>query len=285
MAPADRKISSVALSRTGRWLAAGTSDGAISVWDRATGTVAQHIQFDHGPLNDLQFSPDETLLAVAARDLVVYQLGQSALPRLLRSDGRNYGTVRFSADGTTILVVTGKATVEEIDVHSGASRIQICCSSIYGEVAFTPDRQTIVNAGHWPSLWDAGSGHLVAHLANDREFYAFRPIAFDDDGGTILMGSQNGRVYVWSLATKQLAAISPAQSQYVDVLTVLAGGWVAYAGLGKPLRLWNPQTGQHRSLPGAIPTSNLIRGPNGSVIFGTADRRIQYRDTRIRTAH
>ena len=102
-----------------------------------------------------------------------------------------------------------------------------------------------------------------------------------DAHGTILMGSQDGRVYIWDLTTKQLVAISPAQSDYVDTLAVSAAGWVVYASFGKALRLWNPQTGQQRSLPTALPTSNLILGPDGtSVIFGTAEGGIEYWDTR-----
>jgi WD40 repeat protein len=90
------------------------------------------------------------------------------------------------------------------------------------------------------------------------------------------MGSQDGRVYTWDLSTRQLVAISPPQSEYVDTLTVSATGWVVYAGFGKTLRLWNPQTGQERSFSVARPTSNLIIGPDGtSIIFGTANGGIE----------
>lgn len=90
------------------------------------------------------------------------------------------------------------------------------------------------------------------------------------------MGSQDGRVYAWDLATRQLIATSPAQSDYVDTLAVLRGGWIVYAAFGKVARLWNPETGQHRLLPAARPTSNVVAGPDGaSIIFGTADGAIE----------
>jgi WD40 repeat protein len=277
----ERRISNIALSRTGRWLAGGTSHGEITVWDSEGRTPSRQLDFHQGQLNDLQFSPDDALLAIANNDLGIYDLGQSAALRLLRSDGRYYGTVRFSLDGQSILVITAATLIETLDAHSGATRLKLCCSSLYGEVTFTPDGRAIANAGHWPSIWDAGTGQLVGHLATNRQFATFRPIAFDRDRGTILMGSQNGRVYIWNLTTEQLVAISPAQSDYVDLLAVSAAGWVAYASFGKVLRLWNPQTGQERSLPAALPTSNLIFVPGGTVIiFGTADGHIEYWDTR-----
>jgi WD40 repeat protein len=277
--PIERRISHVALSGTGRWLAGGTSQGKIAVWDQAGGTAPRQIDFRHGSLNDLQFSPDETLLAIAGGDVGIYDLQRSAGLRLLRSDERNYGTVRFSRDGQTVLVITGTSVIETLDPHSGATRLKVCCSSIYGEVAFTPDGKAIANAGHWPGVWDARSGLLVGRLTTNRQFYTFGPIAFDRTRGAILMGSQDGRVYVWDLTTKQLVAISAPQPEYVDALAVSATGWVVYAGFGKMLRLWNPWTGQQRSWPAARPTSNLILAPDGaSIIFGTADGGIEFWD-------
>jgi WD40 repeat protein len=231
-------------------------------------------------LNDLQFSPDERLLAVAGKDLALYLLEPSAAPRLLRSDGRNYGTVRFSHDGQTVLTVTGDGRIELLDARSGATRLSICCCTVYGEAAFTPDERSIANAGHWPGLWDARSGHLIARLTKDRQFHAFGPIAFDQSRGTILMGSQDGRVYCWDLTTRQLTAMSPPHPEYVNTIAVSSTGLVAYAGFGGTVRLWNPRTGDERSLIAARPTSNLVLGPDGATIaFGTADGAIECWDT------
>jgi WD40 repeat protein len=170
------------------------------------------------------------------------------------------------------LAVAGAGTIELLDARSGATRLTICCSTVYGEVAFTPDERSIVNAGHWPGLWDSRSGQLIARLTKDRQFHAFGPIAFDPPPGTVLMGSQDGRVYCWDLTTRQLIAMSPAHAEYVNTIAISSTGLVAYAGFGGPIRLWNPRTGEERSLTAARPTSNLVLGPDGaSIVFGTAD--------------
>jgi WD40 repeat protein len=270
--PMDRRISNVALSPTGAWFAASTAQGPVRISNGQPGTAGGFIPLRRGPLNDLQFSPDERLLAVAGKDLGLYPLTQPAAPRRLRSDGRNYGTVRFSRDGETVLAVAGAGTIELLDARSGATRLTICCSTVYGEVAFTPDERSIVNAGHWPGLWDSRSGQLIARLTKDRQFHAFGPIAFDPPPGTVLMGSQDGRVYCWDLTTRQLIAMSPAHAEYVNTIAISSTGLVAYAGFGGPIRLWNPRTGEERSLTAARPTSNLVLGPDGaSIVFGTAD--------------
>jgi WD40 repeat protein len=239
--------------------------------------------FPHGSLNDLQFSPDEGVLAIASRDLGLYALEKSAVPRLLRSDHRNYGTVRFSREGQTLLVVAGAGLIETIDRRSGALQLRVCCSSVYGEVAFTPDGQTIASAGHWPSFWDVHSGKLAGRLTADRQFMTFRPIGFDTSQGTILMGSQDGRVYAWDLKDRHFVARSAAQPAYVDTLAVSSAGWAVFAGFGNTVQLWNPATGQRRALPAARPTSNLVVGTDGAtIIFGTADGEIEVWDIRTK---
>lgn len=270
--PVDRRISNVAWSGTGGWIAAGAAQGPITISNGRPGTATWQVNLRRGPLNDLQFSPDERLLAVAGKDLVLYPLEPAAAPRFLRSDGRNYGTVRFSHDGETVLVVTGAGAIELLDARSGATRLSICCSTIYGEVAFTPDERSIANAGHWPGIWDARTGKLIARLTKDRQFHTFGPIAFDQAQGAILMGSQDGRVYCWDLTTRQLIAMSPAHPEYVNTIAVSSTGLVAYAGFGGTVRLWNPRTGQERSLTAAHPTSNLVLASDGdTIMFGTAD--------------
>jgi len=202
----------------------------------------------------------------------MYVPEEPTAPRLLRADHENYGSVRFSRDGQNLLVVTGAGVIETLDAHSGALRLKVCCTTIYGEVTFTPDGQAIANAGHRPSLWDARSGTFIGRLITNRPFRTFGPIAFDDRRGAILMGSQNGRVYAWNLGKKQLVAVSPPQSGYVDTLAVSTTGWVIFAGFGGRVELWNPDSGEHRSMIAARPTSNLVLGlDGGSIIFGTAN--------------
>jgi WD40 repeat protein len=275
----ERRISSIAVSRSGNWLAAGTAQGEITFWNERSGGAPHQVTFPYGSLNDLRFSPDGHVLAIASENLGVYVPAESSAPRLLRSDNENYGSVRFSRDGEKLLVINGRSVMETIDAHSGVLLLKVCCSSIYGDAVFTPDGQAFANAGHWPGLWDARTGRLLGRLTTRREFETFRPIAFDGRRGTILMGSQDGRVYVWDLLSRRPVAISPPQSDYVDTLTVSNTGWVVFASFGRSVELWNPNNGQHRVLTRARPTSNLVLGADGkSIIFGTARGDVEFWD-------
>jgi hypothetical protein len=78
---------------------------------------------------------------------------------------------RFSRDEKDPSVVTATGLIERIDVDSGATRVKICCSTIYGEVAFTRDEQALVNAGHWPRIRDVNSGGRIGVLTPSRESF------------------------------------------------------------------------------------------------------------------
>jgi WD40 repeat protein len=224
----DHRVVFIAVSSSGRWIAAGIRTGSIAVLDRDNPGTLQRIRDGAGLLNDLQFSPDQRLLAVANRGLTAYSVGGLNRLRSLRSDDRNYGTIRFSTDGRSLLTTTGVATIEVFDADSGELQLKICCSTIGGEGAFSPDGTLIVTAGHWPALWDARSGKLIRRLTGDREFLTFLPIAFDPVRGWVLMGSQDGRIYAWDLRTGQRAATSPGHAGYVDSIAVLNDSpWIA----------------------------------------------------------
>jgi hypothetical protein len=141
--PGDRRVSNVALSRSGRLLAAGTAQGKVAVWDQAHPGGPEQITFRHGSLNDLHFSPDEHVLAIASEDLGMYAPEASAAPRFLRSDHANYGSARFSLDGQDLLVI------ETIDAHSGAVRLKMCCSSI---IPFTATPFSLLMGKKWLTI-------------------------------------------------------------------------------------------------------------------------------------
>ncbi len=274
-----QRITCITLSATGRFLAAGTSAGQVYIWDREHAQLLRRLK-SHGILNDLRFSPDERDLAIADINLSVVPIQGSDGSQLLREDGANYGTARFTRDGQKILVVTGKGVIEVVDVATRRTTFRACCSTIYGEVAFSPDDALIFNAGHRPAIWDMRSGHVVSRLTQDREFYTFGPVVLDPSRRLVYMGSQDGRVYAWDLDTSQLRARSPTQpgvGAYVNTIALLPNtGWVAHAAFGGGVWLWNPDTGESREMWTPRPTSNLLfDASSNSLVLGANEGTVE----------
>jgi WD40 repeat protein len=268
----DRAITYVAVSHSGRWLAAGTGSGVIMICDRDKFGSCRTVTGEGGVLNDLRFSPDDRFLAIANEGIQFLAIDQSEHSFALRSDRRNYGTVRFNNTGTELLTITGQSEIQVLNLPSRATVSTICCSSVYGEVAFSPDGALIFNAGHWPRVWDK-YGHLLRCLTADRQYPTFGPIAIDRERRFIFMGSQDGRVYVWDLQHYNLLTRSDPHDEYVHTIAIVpkTDREIAYAGFGTVVRLWNPETGKESELPDLRPTSNIIVLTDGySLLFGTS---------------
>jgi WD40 repeat protein len=262
--PEDRRIVRVAASASGRWLAAGSASGEAAVLEReGRQAVIARARIEGRVLNHLQFSPSADLLGIAARDLWIWRFGRREAPLRLRAGGRNYGMVEFDPEGATILTVTGEGRMERIDLASGRTLWEACCTSIYGEVRFSPDGRTVVNAGHRPGLWDAATGERLESFEPDRSAPAFGPVAFDTARGVVCLGSQDGSVLCRDLATRKRAEAPPRQPGWIEGIAFSRDG--ASAALlvrGVGVRLWERDAGAMHAVEGE-PTSDLASTPDG----------------------
>lgn len=131
----------------------------MAIWKLGSAARPLQIRNSNGALNDLQFSPDERWLAIADRNLTLQPLDRANDPSVLRDDDKNYGTVRFSPAGDTILTITGSGAIEILNAKTGRAITIVCCSSIAGAVAFSPDGSFFLNAGHVPRIWKLALDH------------------------------------------------------------------------------------------------------------------------------
>jgi WD40 repeat protein len=268
----------VAISRSGRWAGSGTGNGRIRIHDMQGHLAVRAIIADQGALNDLQFSPDERYLAVANRNLTLFTLADGQPSRRLREDFANYGASRFSNDGRAILTITGSGQIMVLGLKNGEADFSVCCSTIYGDVAFLERDQKVVSAGHWPAIWDRKAGVAGLRLTPARVEMTFGPIAITQAGDQVYLGSQDGRVHRWDLRTRSFLDTSPALSGYVTSIAVLNENWIAFSSTGV-VQLWNPATGESRRVQEAKPSSNLwFDASTGLTVFGKESGEIEYWD-------
>ena len=156
----------LAFSRDGKKLAAGSSSQPIELWDVATRTPLHAAEGHWAGINHLAYTPNGKILASCSHD----------------------GTVRFWDPRT------GQELRQLLGHESGVER-----------VAFTPDGKLLASSSTTDKtvrLWQVDTGQEVRRFTTERnDGYG---LTFSPDGQTLVCSKSNGSIELWTTATGQL---------------------------------------------------------------------------------
>lgn len=202
-------------------------------------------RFGKGYINDIAYSPDGILLAVAT----------------------SIGVWLYDASTDTELNLLS----EEPDYVQA--------------IAFSPDSNTLASGGYSPNnvirLWDTDTGKLLDTLEGDEEILA---LTFSPDG-TMLASSGGWPDYpiqLWSLTHRQLQYTRFGHTRWTFALTFSADGKTLISGSeDHTVRLWDVDTGEvkyileeHRD-----DVNSVVLSPDGKTLAsGSDDGTIQFWD-------
>ena len=164
------RVLALAFSPNGTWLASGTHQGKIQLWDVATGEplvvfAEPTDQENLGRILALAFSPDGALLAAGIRGNI----------HLWETDTAN----KF------------------LSVNTAHQRGPKPFSGAAEPLVFSPDGAVLVNGLHMGAiqLWDVTTGDKIATL--DEHTQMVETLAFSPDGTTLVSTAVDGTILLW----------------------------------------------------------------------------------------
>ncbi|MCE7990144.1 MAG: hypothetical protein DYG89_54060 [Caldilinea sp. CFX5] len=244
-------VRSVAFSSDGKWLASGSEDGTVRVWQveaRATEPVV--LRGHEARVTSVAFSGDGKWLASGSRD----------------------GTLRVWAVG---------AWADEPRVLRGPEDIVL-------SVAFSGDSKWLESsAGRTLQVWQVGAAEPVVLPLFPHEG-AVRSVTFSGDGKWLASGSVNGIVEAWSVEVSETESAwlsgghGHIDGRMVDISSVAFssdGQWFASGNADKTIEVWSAGARWDRQgfLLGheAAVTSVAFSGDGKWLASGSADKTVR----------
>lgn len=197
-------ITTVAFSHDGAMLASSSMDRTVRLWGTRTAQELTCFKSDCSA-TCVAFSPDDTLLAVAAlgrakHEVHIWDIRLRQRILCLPVTGKKICSVAFSSNGTSLAVGSEDGHVRTWSIPSGNSigslleeaEISCVCCSTSGKLVGCGLKSQAV------SVWDVDSGKQIARLDHKDDA---TEIQFDNGEERLSIRGRDGRAWTWDLAT------------------------------------------------------------------------------------
>lgn len=194
-------VKSVAISPSGKIIAAGFSYGKIQLFDAETGKEIRALVGHQQRINTLAFSSDEQTLASGSFDETVrlWDVQTGTEIRSLKHGRTVPNAVTFTPDDNAVIAVCNielkvweTATGKELATRSIAPGLPVLALSPDGKTLATVDVQPVIR------LWDTQTWEEKASIRGHGN--VVRSLAFSPDGTHLASGSLDQTARVWNLS-------------------------------------------------------------------------------------
>lgn len=281
------RIISIAVSSSGRFIAAGDIFGEIYIWqineDKLLMTCKGHTSL----VWSVAFSSDENKLISGSEDLTIkmWDIWTGQCIRTMRGHTDKISSVALNTDESIVASGSEDNTVKLWDIESGE-----CIRTLRGHsdrvrsISFSSDSKFLASAGADKiiKLWNTEAGTIVGDFEGHTE--SISTVSFSPNEQLIASGSSDKTVRIWDVNTfKQLNILKGHDGIVTSVSFNLDGRKLVSSSYDQQVKLWEVQTGLciQTMLGHEDWVWSAAFSPNEQVIIsGSSDQKIKFWDVK-----
>jgi DNA-binding beta-propeller fold protein YncE len=243
-------VAALAFHPDGKWLAEGAY-GRVTIWDVTKALPVRVLSNVLAAVNDLRFSPDGKLLAVAGGqpsakgDLRLFTTADWKLKVVLGGHEDVVNSIAFDRDGKRLLSASYDRTARIWDVSSGKSlRTLTMHSDFVLAAAFSPDGKHVYTGSkdHSVRMTEAESGKGVFTFS-DRSEDVLSVAAHPDGKSVVVAGIEPGLTW-WNVQTgEKVRTVGGHRGAVYEVAFSRDGKRLVSAGSDGTAKVFNGVTG------------------------------------------
>jgi WD40 repeat protein len=227
----------VAFSPDGRWMASGSYDRTVILWDLADRTIAATLQAHKDQVFRLSFSPDGQSLASCSGDgtVIIWDLESGQAQRVLTGHGDPIIDVAYSADGERVATAGSHIQLWK----DGRQVWSTPHSHLFFSIAFAPDQQSLAcGTQNRIRIFDVAGGESVADLVEDKGMVY--QVQYSPDGRWLVSASSDGSVTVWDVDHRTPRTVASADNSALFAAAFSSDGkQVVTGGRERVIRVWD----------------------------------------------
>ena len=243
----DSGIFSVSFAPNSRYLAIGSSDKKIIIWDLESGKEIKTLNGHKGCINTVAFSPDGKYLASGSDDITIklwdLEMGKDVQTLFGHNDWVN--SVAFSVDGRNLVSGSTDETIKIWNSKTG-DEIKTLTGHKNGvlSVLFSPDAKYIASGSRDNSikLWDAETGEDIKTFIGHRD--SVWSLSFSPDGQYLASGSQDEKIKLWKIESgKEIKTLTGHSNSVLSVSFSPDGKYLVSGSRDNATKIWKFETG------------------------------------------
>ncbi|OCH86840.1 WD40 repeat-like protein [Obba rivulosa] len=190
------------ISPDGRYLATGSEDAVVRVWDASTGNRIRSCPRGTQSIVSVMFHPTRPELLVASADgsVIILHIEDGSIRSVLGEHEGDVCAAAFSPDGRIIASVSVDFVIglwhadtgERLANLVGHTAVVLC-------LAFSADSKRLISGSgdHIACVWDVMTANALAILQEHEEVVTCA--AFSPDGLRVITGSDDGTARIWKV--------------------------------------------------------------------------------------